>query len=60
VLQGERGACDRHRSAGETWRSWCRPRVTPLTESAAGRAVRKPNAAGGAALSALPSGLVAL
>ena len=35
------------------------PRLLPLTEIAAGLAVRKPNAAGGAALNVLASGLVA-
>ena len=35
------------------------PRVLPSTVIAAGRAVRKPNAAGGAALRVLASGLVA-
>src|SRR5262245_57209323 len=35
------------------------PRVLPLTVIAAGLAVKKPNAAGGAALSVLASGLVA-
>src|ERR1700730_16948696 len=34
------------------------PSVLPLTEIAGGLAVRKPNAAGGAALKVLPSGLV--
>src|SRR6516164_5122000 len=35
------------------------PSVLPLTEILAGLAVRKPKAAGGAALKVLPSGLVA-